>query len=411
MTTLRQIHDKLTPTVNGWPDEIMEEFNAAIEPYPPAQQKALLKLASEAVPLLSSGNLIFRTISTDGSGEAREDAVAKAWKMVAEQMNGDMGAAYHVLHILYRKSTTPELAHTFHRSLLVSAVAALDVLILELISNFYLVHPEALGNESTFTLADLSHFSDMTDARMAAVEEKADGILRKGLEGWQKWLKEQKIDLKNHCADFGNLVEIIQRRHVAVHNDGKVSHSYQTKLRQLANLESPAIGTPLPIDSEYFESALDELESVGNLLAGAVWTKCLGEAEDIVIYELFVRTYDLMLADRWVPTACICSMALKRLKSDDDLYLIHKVNAWLARKRMGEDISDEVRGWPTKVLSPRFQAAKAALLDNFEQVDVLLRKCLKSDDLGMEDALEWPVFAEFREQELWQHLVDSEPEK
>jgi hypothetical protein len=409
MTTLRQIHDKLTPTVAGWPDEIMEEFTAAIEPYSEAQQGALLKLANEAAPLLVQGTLVFGTEDEEGRSEngAEPDAVTKAWKMVAEQMNGDMAAAYHVIHLIYRKNTTPELAHTFHRSLLVSAVAALEVLLLELVRNFYLAHPGALGDEATFTLSSLSSFSSIDDARHQAVEDKANDVLRPGLAGWMKWLKSQNIDLKTHCANFDHLVEIIQRRHVAVHNDAVVSRAYRSKLEELTDLEPPPVGDPLHIDADYFSAALDELEAAGNLLAGAVWTKCHSDAEEIVLYELYVRTYDLMLAGRWVPTGCISKKTEQRLKPEDDLFLVNKANAWLARKRLGEDVSNEVRSWRTEVLGTRFQAVKAALLDDFSQVEQLLRKCLQSEELGLEDAGEWPVLEEFRKTDAWPKVVSS----
>jgi hypothetical protein len=411
MTTLRQIHDKLTPTVAGWPDEIMDEFTAAIEPYSKAQQDALLKLANEAAPLLVRGTLIFRSEEDNGEEdngeEAEPDAITKAWKMVAEQMNGDMAAAYHVVHLIYKRSTTPELAHTFHRSLLVSAVAALEVLLLELVRNFYLAHPEALGDEATFTLSSLSSFSSIDDARYQAVEEKAHDVLRPGLVGWMKWLKSQKIDLKTHCVNFDQLVEIIQRRHVAVHNDALVSRAYRSKLEELTGLEPPPLGTLLNIDADYFNAALDELEAAGNLLAGAVWTKCHSDAEDIVLYELYVRTYDLMLAGRWVPTGCISKKAEQRMKPEDDLYWVTKANAWLARKRLGEDVSEEVRNWRTAVLGTRFQAVQAALLDDFSNVELLLQRCLQSEELGLEDAGEWPVLEEFREKEAWPKIVSS----
>lgn len=419
MTALRQLHEKLTPTVGNWPDEIMDEFREAIQRYPVEQQKALLKLAAEAIPGLVKGTLIFRNTKEseeeakeegEASGEAKEDKVADAWKLVAEQMDGDMGAAYEVLHLLYMKSTTPELDQTFHRSLLISAVAALDVLLLELIGNFYLLHPEALGNETTFTLEKLMKFSDLKDARMSAVEQKADQIVRKGLEGWMKWLGSQNIDLRTHCADFNDFVEIIQRRHVAVHNAGRVSRTYRDKILALTGEESEHhVGETLQIDGVYLSGALDELEAAGNLLAGAVWTKCLKEAEDIVNFELYVRSYDLLLAERWTPTACICSAAKKRLKQDDDLYLIHKVNEWIARKGIGEDISEEVKGWHTLTLSTRYQAAQAALLDDFDELERLILKCAKAGDLDLEDAWEWPLFAGIRSQERWETIVQAFP--
>lgn len=415
MTTLRQLNRKLTSTVANWPDEIMEEFREAIQGYAPEQQKSLLELAAKASLPLLSGTLIFRAkqqSDSEGSTEQeaeQEDDVAEAWQVVADRMDGDMGAAYEVLHLLYMRSTTPELAQTFHRSLLVSAVAALDVLLLELISRFYLLRPEVLGGEATFTLEDLSAFSDLSEARADAVEKKADSVVRSGLEGWVKWLKERKIDLKTHCADFARFVEIVQRRHIAVHNDGRVSRAYLKKINELGGTTegTPELGTRLSINAEYLDAALDELEAVGNLVTGAVWTKALDDAEEVVIFELYVRSYDLLLAERWLPTARICTMARQRLKPEDDLYLIHLVNAWLSRKRMGEDITSEVQDWPTKTLGTRFQAAQAALLDDNDKLDELIRKCLRAGDLGIEEAWEWPLFADFRKLDRWQDIVSS----
>ncbi len=414
MTTLRQLNRKLTPTVANWPDEIMEEFAKAIQGYSPEQQKGLLELASKASLPLLSGNLVFRARPQTGQtnsekGTEQEDDVAEAWQLVADQMDGDMGAAYEVLHLLYMRSTTPELAQTFHRSLLISAVAALDVLLLDLIGHFYLLRPEALGGEASFTLEDLSAFSDLSEARADAAEKKADSVVRGGLESWAKWLKERKIDLKTHCADFARFVEIVQRRHIAVHNDGRVSRTYLAKLDELGGATEgiPELGTRLSIDAGYLDAALDELETVGNLVAGAVWTKSLDDSEEVVIFELYVRSYDLLLAERWLPPARICTMAKQRLRPEDDLYLIHLVNAWLSRKRMGEDITSEVQEWSTNTLNARYQAAQAALLDDSDKLDELIRKCLRAGDLGIEEAWEWPLFADFRKSNRWQEIVSS----
>ena len=412
MTTLRDISQKLTPTVSNWPDELMQQYNAILERYPSDQQKALMDLTSEAIPGLVSGSITFRqqqdapSSNDEGGSNGGNFGILPSWKRVADLMDGDMGAAYELLNIAYQRVSTPKRTMMFHRSLLVSAVSTLEVLIRQLISSFYLLHPKALSDDTTFTLSDLSRFSDLRDAKDAAAEQKADQILRGGVESWSAWLRSTlKIEFKTHCGDFGTLVEIIQRRHIAVHNGGIVSRSYQQKLSELAGItDHPAMGTPLPIDADYLGRALDEIESAGNLLAAGVWTKCLSDAEDFMIFELYVRSYDLLLANCWRPAACMCAAAMKRLDHDDDLYLIHKVNGWLARKKLGQEIQAEVEQWPTRTLNTRFQAAQAALLDQYDSLGELLVKCIRAGDLELEDVWEWPLLEDFRKTERWQHV-------
>ena len=409
MTTLRDISQKLTPTVSAWPDELWQQYDEVLKRYSEEQQKALLDLTNEAIPGLVTGLISFKdkqeAPSEEGNGSG-PDGVLPSWKRVAELMDGDMGAAYELLNIAYQRVSTPKRTKMFHRSMLVSAVSTLEVLIRQLVTSFYLQNPKALGDEATFTLSDLTRFSDLADARSEAAEDKADAILRGGIEAWLKWFKSTlKIDLKTHCNDFEVLVEVIQRRHIAVHNGGTVNRAYQKKMRELAGTANPPeTGTSLPIDADYLSHALDEIESAGNLLAAGVWTKALSDAEDFMIFELYVRSYDLLLASCWQPAACMCAAAMKRLDHDDDLYLIHKVNGWFARKKLGQEIQAEVEQWPTGTLNTRFQAARAALLDQFDNLEELLVKCVRAGDLELEDVWEWPLLGDFRGTERWQDV-------
>lgn len=415
MAALRESHGSISDMMQDWPNERVTRLKQVILDASPEQRKGLDALLEEVLPGLFTGS-IYITLSKTKDPELPESSgvssvTLPAWEKVLEVLDGDAGLAHEFLTAAYDVQVAPSQAELVRSSLLMSAVAALEALISALVHEFYTLNPGALRNSGSFNLQDLETIGTVADARRKTIEDKADSILKGGLSSWEDWLAidELKITLKNHCHSYPTLVEIFQRRHVQVHHGGTVSRDYQRKLQDVAGImDPPDVGTYLPVTQEYLDEALDEIEAVGNLLGGSVWVKCRPKEEESAIYQLYTRTYDLMLDGHWVPVKVICA-TIKLRGEDEDMRLISKVNELIARKSLGEDISGELEAWSVATLHARFQMAKAALEDNFEEADRQMRKCIKSEDLDLEDAQEWPLFAQFRDSEFWVKFVQDHP--
>jgi hypothetical protein len=256
-------------------------------------------------------------------------------------------------------------------------------------------------------IARASAFDSLEDAQEDAISKKVDAVLHGDLDEWSKWLKQfPDLNLESLCIDYRTLFELFQRRHVILHNGGRVSRLYLRRMERFGNRE-PLVNTPLPVDDVYLERAFDELEALGALLVAGVWSKAWPKEEPAAIHSLYLRSYDLLLAGRWIAVEKICSIGKKLKSSDEASRHIFQVNEWVAQKRLrGIDaVLDQVRAWDTSALSLRFTFVQAALADDLDRAFDIVDQLLAAQELELDDLLEWPVLEEMRADERFAALV------
>jgi hypothetical protein len=71
------------------------------------------------------------------------------------------------------------------RAVITELVAALEQLLGRLHGAFYKAHPDALGSEREFSLADLKSYPTLDDAIEDAVRNRIDAFLRLGFDDWE----------------------------------------------------------------------------------------------------------------------------------------------------------------------------------------------------------------------------------
>lgn len=417
LTALRELSREFGPQVEDWPDQLGLEAIEAMEGCSAEQRNALTKMTTAAIPDLMMGSLVLGPPPDEvpaGEADGHEEDAPKPlaeWLEVADLFDGDMSVAYRMLDITYRRVTRPWSRNVFYGSLLVSTVSALEVLLASMVRERYLLNPEALGDETTFTLKELESFSDISDAQYSAADKKASEVVRGGLSAWIEWLeKHPKIKLSSYSSDFGFLNELMQRRHIVVHNASQVSTSYLAEMKKHVEPDKlPEKGQRLLVDGDYLSRALDEIEIVGDLLAADLWSKSRSTDEQKAIVELYNRSYDLLVGRQWTPVAHICKFG--ELTSKEETFtLIFKVNGLIARKRLGEDIEADVSRWETSALGIRFRLAKSALLGHDEETATLAIAALKGEEVSLEALHEWPLLEDFRRSAEWEGCR-SEAEK
>lgn len=296
-------------------------------------------------------------------------------------------------------ASIPQRQHLLHASLLTMAVGTLETAIAGVSTQHYALHPEALpAEEKEFSLAELAEFDDLQDARVAAIARRVDDLMRSGFDAWDKWFDGLlKESFENLAADRAVLSEAIQRRHIVVHNGGRVSRQYLAKVPDV----DAAIGEELPIDRAYLEAALDAITIFGLRLILTSWSKWEPH-EDQASERAIDIVYEQLVAGRNEVASCIALTAMN-FPADEMRRLSLRVNYWQAKKRIegAESIRNEVAAWDTSALNPLYGVAKQLLLDDFDAAFPAIIELIEQKDVTPKVLREWPLFKEAREQEGW----------
>lgn len=292
------------------------------------------------------------------------------------------------LDTLFRRPRRGEL---LRRSLIVSAISAFEVLVADLTAQFFRSHPAALGSEKVLSAQELLVYSTKEDAIGELIERKVDSLLRKGLAGWEKWFSRHLgLTLGDLSLDWPRTQEIFQRRNLIVHRGSQVDEKYLVAVDATIR-DSNKLGAELLTPLPYIERSLDHLLVFGMMLAGSTW-RCLKPHETSMVAGLFGFKIELLMEEeRWNVVKPLTRYA-KQI-TDGEKQEIHRVNHWLALKKLGEfgPERDEVQQWDVTSLRPAFALAKLALLDRREEAEQMMQSLLKTGAMSASEVKSWPL--------------------
>jgi hypothetical protein len=299
-----------------------------------------------------------------------------------------------------RKRTGPRLAkrQLLNRSLLTSLVASLEVLIGNVVAAFYYANPSALGaSEKEFSLADLRRMGSIDDAVDEAIASRSDAFLRQSTDDWRRWFARTiKTDFAEMAGDWAAVNEVIERRHLIVHNGSLVSKQYLSKVPLS---QPPEIGTELRVDDEYFRTALDHVLVFGALLATITWHHVHAASAQRPAEEIQHLTETLMEGGRWDAVLTLALVGRDRLATTDVQRHTFQFNWWLARLETGDDPHSEVESFDDSALMPVFRFVRLALLDEKELATRLVDHLVESKAIRLRDLREWPILRRLRDYE------------
>ncbi len=327
---------------------------------------------------------------------------------LVEIFTGNPAAANQAQLLLQRAVVTPNRQMLLRSSLLTMAVSAFEVLLGALASRHYELHPGNLSNDRRFSFKEISAFDSLDEVQDAAIAHRVYQLLQEPLDQWSKWLDKDSglgVKLENLAIDFPLLVEIIQRRHVIVHNGGVVSQQYLDRMS--FDGDPPAIGAHLHVSQAYLTAALEQLDTAGNLTAVGVWAKERPDLEGQAVSVLSNRMEQLLFDGRWPALRKICSIG-KKIASFELQANVFKVNEWLAIKRIEglDGIKAEIRdNWDTTALEPQFRLVELALLDLSDAFFQQAPTTLANGRIHPEQLKIWPVFDELREDARFADLL------
>jgi len=303
----------------------------------------------------------------------------------------------------------PRRENLLHGSLLAMTVGTLETAIAGVATQHFVLHPGALPSEDKeFSLAELAEFDDLRDARDLAISRRVEDLMRGGFETWDNWFNQLlERGFGELADDEESLHEAIQRRHLVVHNAGRVSRQYKSKVSDCEE----EVGTDLPIDRGYLEDAIDRVTIFGARLILVAWAKWKPDDRPKVAHAANDLVFSYLRDRRWGPANCIAKTG-REIATEEQARLYLQVNGWQAEIRLEglEAVRPQIEGWDISALSPEYAAAKAALLEDYEPLFELLPTLFEQRLVKAEHLREWPLFEGARQQEGWAEIEDLLPE-
>lgn len=315
---------------------------------------------------------------------------------------GRRGAFINYFSTFLRVKSRPQRAPTLYASLLTRAVGDLEVLIGSLVNAFYMARPEALYESGAqYQWQDIARFNTLDEFKLHCIEKQVENLVRGSYEDWISWFKK-RLSLESSGQHVGAVIsavrEPIQRRHIIVHNGGRVSHQYLTNT--VGMRPDMHVDSLVTVDEKYIRSALDAIACVALLLIDVVARRLrLNDSKNELLADVLMQnwSFELLLDGRYSVVAD-AYRAISPKFDGSGIWYISKVNSWIAWKKLSgvQSILAEVDEWDTSALEPRFKLAKLALRGEDEEAWNMALRLVESGDLNEEALTSWPLLDEAR---------------
>jgi hypothetical protein len=298
-------------------------------------------------------------------------------------------------------------------SLLTAAVSDFEVLFSTIVGYFYRVHPEALkSQDSPIPWSEIEQYATIDDLKSYYIDARVSKLMWQGFDEWMKWIDQQlRIKFQDSALDPDSTNEIFQRRHIIIHNGGRVSRQYLAKNSGLNHI--PALDEVLKVDRDYLAQAIDRLTVLGISLVHLTMRKlCKGnDNHERVDRDINAIVYSLLEQRRWEVAERVASIALPHMSVEASRLAV-KVNQWIAQGRVGgrDAIAKEVTRWDVSALEDKFKLARLTLLEDSSAVD-MAKRMLEEGNLGFEELSTWPLFEKlYHSMDFEQSSADADVE-
>jgi hypothetical protein len=292
---------------------------------------------------------------------------------------------------------------------LMSLIGAFEVLLSDILHLYYQCYPNALeSEEKNYSLKDIRSFKSLDDFSDHVIENKIDAFLRGSLADWVKFFQLRKIDMVKFVPSWESFAECFQRRHIVVHNGGRVSRQYLERVGQdwiEQHKEEAKLGATLLVSNEYLSQAFTFFELVGALLSQECWKRFARDERDERGSAFCSHQYECLVDERWIISEALGSWAVVEGEMNASHTLVARINRWLSIKRQDRwsEIEAEVMAFDRGVLDPRYVAAIHALEGANDSFFLVLQKAGIPED----DLLNWPILKEMREDPRFKEFLEK----
>lgn len=294
-----------------------------------------------------------------------------------------------------------------YRSALMSLVVSLESMIADLFRQSFNKWPERVTKNKSLTFEEISSIGSFEEARIYIIEKEIESIMYKSFTDWCSLLKKD-LSLKMDYLDsyLDELIEVIIRRNIFVHNRGIVNQIYLNKVSEKYK-QGIEIGDKLTVDRRYINNAIKTVEKCGVLIISEIWLK-QNRADKSVRQNIDQIAFKFMKENKWDISKNIYKMLLNEKKANNKEKLVYKINYWQSLKWLGEYeiIKNEVEKEDFSACTPDYQLCLHAIKNEYDEFFDLLNR-IYGQYVGLEELKEWPVFREIRELEDYKNFIEE----
>ncbi|RYH69865.1 MAG: hypothetical protein EON54_02005 [Alcaligenaceae bacterium] len=334
----------------------------------------------------------------------------------------DVSTAHEVVElsdaIVELKSFRPtQTIAILERSLFTQIFSQYDSFIGALLKAIYSEKHDLLkGISREITLSDLLEFESLDAVKLTMLEKEIETFRRDSyVEQFAALEKKFGFKTLRDFAEWGEFVELAQRRNVITHNDAKVSEQYLAVCDRESHRfgARPALGETLDIKVAYFSRAILLVSKVAFMLTHTLWRKLFPGEHEQQYMQMNATIYEGLQGKRWRTTAEMAtfSMSEQMCKGVPELQLrMRLVNCVIAfkfsdREGEGKKLLASI-DWTASYRD--FKLALAVLNDDFEAAGKIMREIGKSGELVNQIAYHrWPLFHKFQESDIFQTAYEE----
>lgn len=287
------------------------------------------------------------------------------------------------------------------RSALLTSVSYVDIVVAQLIRVYYKKYPGALPAKTRrLSLSDLRELGSVGAAEEYILDRRIDTILRRSLSKQLEFFtKRLKLDLQALTSLLANVVEVMQRRHVLVHNGGIVNRAYLDRVKpQLATELGLKLGDPVVVDGKYLQRAIDLIQFLGVVLLQTCWRSWYKDQTTEADVAVNDAIYEAISEDRF-ELACRLGEFGRDLKHSDDAHRrmivlnLAQAYKWSGNQELAVKTVDGA-DWSSCGLS--FKLGLCAIRDELTEFFRLLPLALAAKEITVLSLKQWPIFREVR---------------
>lgn len=298
------------------------------------------------------------------------------------------------------------IPETLQRSLFTQLFSEYDSFVGSLLKVIYTSKADLLKSISRqISFADLLDYENLNAIKLDMLEKEVETFRRNSYVDQFSSL-ENKFSIKLRAfPEWGEFIELSQRRNLIVHNGGIVSDQYLIVCDREKHRfhERPQIGDSLQLNGYYFSRAITVVSKVAFMLCHTLWRKVFPDERQIAHKDANSVLFDVLRDKRWKTANAIAKFTLSKQMTDEisDLDLrIRTINAAIATKFSGNEVGckEILKSLDWTAALRDFKLAIAVLSDDFSEAANLMISIGKSGELVSELAYhDWPLFHKFRE--------------
>lgn len=292
---------------------------------------------------------------------------------------------------------------------LISYVSEYDAFLGALIRRMFELKPELLNaGEKNISFSILKDLGSIDAAFQHVIEKEVESVLRNSHAEHFKWLERTCcVTLTKGLNSWPMFIELTERRNLFVHCDGIVSAQYLVNCKS-HNCKIPddcKVGSKLSADKRYLDESFQCLYEIGVKLLQVLWRKQFPNELDDADTSLINVSFSLIHEGKYTLAQKLLDFGAETLKnhasdSNRRIIIINRAQSYYHdnQKNKSNDILNR-EDWSS--CSDEYQLCVNVLKEDFETSEKVMRRIGLNGQIKEADYLDWPIFREFRKQELF----------